>query len=165
MLRQRALALLQNLIPAKVGKRMFRSESLLPLDAPLLGYVRLPAEDFCRGWAFRVGMCFADALDLSLDRRVKSKTPYYQWTQGSRFRFTEGYQLARADGERLFIVLEALEAEPAAPGSPRVPGRVVLQEFVRREGPSIWKKSRHLTMTQDDLVRMLIVGSHEPKSR
>ena len=41
-------------------------------------------------WAYHVGYCFRDAIDLQFERRMKDKKPYMVWTQGHIIHFKEG---------------------------------------------------------------------------
>ena len=49
-------------------------------------------------WAYDVGYCFREALDLSFDKRFKDKKPFYTWTQGFRIYFKEGDLLTSKKG-------------------------------------------------------------------
>lgn len=141
----------------KEGRRQ-RGTTLLCRPEPLEEYRRMTDEEFCRGWVFRLGPHFADALDITLDRRMRAKKPYHVWTQGTGFHFRQGYTIHRADNEQVIQIQEAKAAVPGTAGVERDPGFVRAQFYVPNSGQFIWRKDALRDMTQDELVRYLIAG-------
>lgn len=111
---EKALALLRGLTPATITKRPQRETTLLALGGPAPeGYGPLPDQGLFAGWAFRMGTWFCSSLDIVLQRKLRDKTPYHAWTQGSLFHFRVGYTMPRLDGGLLLQVSEARPAIPA----------------------------------------------------
>ncbi|MDL2279048.1 hypothetical protein LJC15_00090 [Desulfovibrio sp. OttesenSCG-928-G11] len=154
---EHAIRLLQELLQPQ-EKRNTRNTALLCRTESLEEYRRISEEEFCRGWSYRLGPHFAEALDLSLDRRVKKKIPYFVWTQGSAFKFKAGYVLHKADGSVLIQIQEAQNAVPAKGGIKRDPGMVRLQFYIPGQDGRLWQKGLLTDMSQDDFVRYLITG-------
>lgn len=135
-----------------------RGTALLGLTGPCEGYKPLPDNEFCQGWAFKVGTHFADALDISLQRRLRNKQPYYIWTQGSAFSFKPGYTLQKSSGETLVQVVEAKSAIPARTDEERDPGLVLVEFHQAGSRPGTWCKHGICHLSQDEFVRFLITG-------
>ncbi len=49
-----------------------------------------PQYTLTKGWIFCLPSSFRDALDIKYQKRVKDKKPYWTWTQGRLFSFSEG---------------------------------------------------------------------------
>ncbi len=150
-----ALRILKDATTPKDKQR--RGTELITCLEPKEGYGPLP-EDFCQGWAFKLGPSFADALDIIFQQRKRNKKSYSVWTQGSRFDFKQGYTIHSTDGKTVVQVAEASPVEPGGGGIKRDPGKIELKFYSAQDGPKIWKLERTETMTQDDLVRLLILG-------
>ncbi|EOE6052908.1 TPA: hypothetical protein ACYHOP_000239 [Vibrio cholerae] len=59
-------------------------------------------------WAFHVGYCFRDALDLQYLKRKRDKKNVYLWTQGPIISFKEGDMLVKKTGDIALQVKNAL---------------------------------------------------------
>lgn len=154
-----ALRLLDLLLADQTrGQRSMRGTTLLCRPEPLEEYRCMTDEEFCQGWAYRLGPHFVDALDIALDRRMRDKKPYYAWTQGTRFAFKVGHTLHRTDESGVVQVMEAKEASSARDGVTREPGSVRVQVYAPAAEPTIWEKTSVLNVTQDAFVRYLITG-------
>ncbi len=177
---EHALRLLDDVLLApRAGARTLRSEQLLCRLEPLIEYASISPDEFCRGWAFSVGACFADALDCKLQQRTKDGQKYWLWTQGNMFAFRTGYTFhdtAIASGEPWGVTLtrlsysltitEAISCSTQTHESPRNPGLVTFQ--VHRpdrpgaaDGQALRPYGETRTVTQDEFLRILIVGLPE----
>lgn len=123
-----------------------------------------PESDHEEGWHMAVPSCFNDALDIRLNFGVNRG-----WTQSGCFAFKQGdvlYDTPRAYTvwsealQHINLSLQITAASPAgeAKGGGRTPGTVTCDFFSpNRDRTQLVRRGTH-SMTQDDLVRMLIVG-------
>lgn len=96
-----------------------------------------------------------------------------KWTQGSWFHFEEGdtlYDSPKAylpwNLNNFRICLDIRRASPAEPpnGTDRIaryPGAIIFDVLIPNEQRTQLVKHRETTMSQDDFVRMLIIGPPE----
>lgn len=175
--REAALKIWSDLTRRTVDKKQFRSDEAF-IASP---HARKPLatlspenwpEGWCKGWAFTIQPTLATALDIQLTPRVTDKQSSLEWSQGSRFDFREGYTLHDAPeawtlpwGEALphiansLQITSAIPAEPANTGSPRNTGQVTFQLYrPNAERTALERRGNPYTVSQDDFVRILIVG-------
>jgi len=122
------------------------------------------------GWAFCVPSAFRSALDIKLTQRKVDGKPVMMWTQGSTFDFSAGdtiYDSPRAyepwDLSTFSICLDIRRASPTQPPNgtdrkSRYPGTVIFDVLTPNDVRSKLEKRRETTLTQDEFVRMLILG-------
>ena len=153
-----ALKLLDLLIADAGTGKQARGTMLLSCVNAREGYARIPEEEFCPEWVYTVGPHFADALDISLQRRKRDKKDYHVWTQGTAFAFRDGYTIHKTDGSMAVQVMAGKSATPARDGVKRDPGSVLAQTYTRADDSGAWKAAQLLSGSQDDFVRYLICG-------
>ena len=154
---QRDAALLKKLITETPCSRQARGFTLLGTSSPMEEGQPFP-ENFCKGWAFKSGRHYANALDILYQIRKHNKKSYAFWTQGTKFYFKEGYTTERHDMTMAVQVKKAHEAIPQTETSARDPGVVQAAVYIPADPPQIWKYSHSLDITQDDFVHLLITG-------
>jgi hypothetical protein len=131
-------------------------------------------------WFMFVPEVLNPALDIAKTARIAGNGEEMVWTQGSRFTFSAGdilyddpaaYSMwgsALLKIKRAFRVEMAIPAEPRhrpakdQPVVPRTPGYVKFSELVPSNDRTRLDLARTLTMTQDEFVRVLIVGFPAP---
>lgn len=132
-------------------------------------------------WAFCVPPYFNDALDIRLMERVQVKNKkiirrYLEWSQGSLFGFSLGdviYDVyldpKQCWAEHLKVLNIALQFKQAASAdlsgegdsAYRFPGHVECAVFTPNGTRSEIIERGRITMTQDELVRVLIAGPNK----
>lgn len=121
------------------------------------------------GWHFCVPGAFRTALDIVQTPRIVEGISEMRWTQGSWFHFREGdtiYDSVNANQawnpKNVQVCLDIRKAAPAKPaganGDPRVEGTVILDVLTPNESGSRLEKRKQVAVTQDEFVRILILG-------
>lgn len=171
--RQASLAVLSEcmslVLPGEDRTKEPRIESLIARfsEQALVGAENL---EFASGWFFCLRPCFRAALDIQRTPRKIDKKTEMVWTQGSRFHFKNGdtlYDSPRAysawnlNNFRLCIdVTAGAPAQPpvAAESAVRDCGFVAFNILVPDASNTKLMQHAAKTMSQDDFVKMLIVG-------
>jgi hypothetical protein len=126
--------------------------------------------EYAAGWRFCVPSSFREALDIKLTPRIVRGTTTMKWTQGSWFHFAEGdtlYDSQKAylpwDLKNFQICLDIRRASPAKPPNTtdrpaRYPGVVIFDVLTPNEERTDLLKRREMAISQDEFVKLLIVG-------
>jgi uncharacterized cupin superfamily protein len=149
----------------KVSGRQQRIDELVAT----FGAQRRSAMECAVGWYFCVPGSFRAALDIGLTPRMIDGKSEMRWTQGSWFHFEEGdkiYDSVKAykawNPKNIQICLDIRKASPAKPasakGDPRIAGTVILDVLMPNEMQTQLEKRKQVVVTQDEFVRILIVG-------
>lgn len=142
------------------------------LDELIADFNKSPASpvESAAGWHFCVRSSFRAALDIKLTPRQVGGKTMMKWTQGSWFHFEEGdtlYDSAKAylpwNLENFGMCLDITRASPAQPpnGADRVtrdPGAIIFDVLTPNKKGTQLVKRRKTTMSQDDFVKLLIIG-------
>lgn len=173
------LVLLDSLTPLRIKKRQLRGFDLLAAPGLRPNQSQWPQRwpHWCAGWAFAIHPAMATALDIQLKPRVVEKKSTLEWTQGSAFDFREGYTIHDAPeawnlpwGEALKHIGYSLKIVDAIPASPanatrdeaRFSGEVTFQIYRPNADCTVLQThGEPRTVSQDDFVRLLIVGLPE----
>jgi hypothetical protein len=135
-------------------------------------------EDISEGedWAFIIPNCFNDALDIKKTLRIKNKKnkeKHKIWTQGSTFFFKTGdifYNKKEAYTDWPKAISEELCAIQVVSGKSSTPGKngqneknrdkgeVSFTVFRNHKNENILKKEETRFVTQDDFIKILILG-------
>ena len=120
-------------------------------------------------WSMYLPFSFNDALDIRKTVRVSAKNPI--WTQGANFSFSAGdiiYNIpagysvwteALQKIDRCFKVTKAMPATPPMSNLPRHSGLVAYDVLTPNEDKTALSLVRSCAVTQDEFVRILIVGA------
>jgi hypothetical protein len=172
--RQHALKILERCLQL-VGNEELESGRTQRLDELLADFklqdksARAPVE-CASGWRFCVPSAFRAALDIKLTPRTENGSTVMKWTQGSRFHFEQGHTLydsAKAyrpwDLRNFQVCLDVQRAAPAQPPNSgdrgaRDAGTVIFDVLTPDEQGAQLVKRHEEAMSQDDFVRLLIVG-------
>jgi hypothetical protein len=153
-----------------------RAEALTTLAELIEGSVRrakrslklLRSTDEENAWFMYLPSVFNHALDIRETERVGSSQAV--WTQGANFSFAKGdmiydtqlaYQVWATALREIRICIQVSEATAATSpggGSPRNPGSVAFNLMAPNEHRNAVKLVRTHKVTQDEFVRLLIVG-------
>lgn len=132
-------------------KRSSRSTDLI---VPKVSYCKDTGQGSLNNefWAYKVGYCFRDALDLVYTERIKvvdkKKTIHFEWTQGSIIYFKEGDLLSSATG--------CLQVYSSAPmGWDNINNKMYQGFVLYRKFPG---DEKLFTVTQMEFLAMLVFG-------
>ena len=129
--------------------------------------------DHAAGWFFCVPTSFRNALDIRLTARKIGGESKMIWTQGPWFHFQAGdtiYDSPRAylpwDVKNFTLCLDIKRASPARPpdganSSMEYSGTVIFDVLTRNDPGAHLVKRSERALTQDDFVRLLILGPPE----
>lgn len=121
-------------------------------------------------WAFIVPKCFNDTLDIKKTIRSNNKEKHEIWTQGSTFYFKTGdifynkreayTDWPKAISDRLCAiqVVSGKSSVPGKNGKSRDKGEVTYTVYYGCKKENVLKKEGKHTTSQDDFVKMLILG-------
>ena len=147
--------------------RQLRLDELIA-DFTLSDDQSLPRKAFDQSWAFCVPTCFRAALDIKQTTRNIDGKSEIVWTQGPWFDFSEGdtfydsvkaYKPWNLSNVRICLaVRKATPTQPAGNGKARSPGTVIFDILTPNRDRTELKIRRQKASTQDDFVRLLIVG-------
>lgn len=117
------------------------------------------------GWMFAIKESFKIALDIRLTERVKDKKTYWVWTQGTNFKFKQGYTLYNSpegwphpNVTAWVQVTEAMDTTPATQHTEGSSGLVIFDLYFRHIDGSAIKDDRPKICNQAEFVTFLKTG-------
>jgi len=142
------------------------------LDELLCDFVTCKSSglDHADGWHFCIPASFRAALDIKWTRRKVNGKQTMKWTQGSWFHFEEGdtiYDSPKAYGKwdlnDVQVCVDIRRASPAKPAGAanreaRYAGTVIFDVLTPNDERTQLVKRQQMVMSQDEFIRMLIVG-------
>ena len=118
------------------------------------------------GWTFAVKDSFGRALDIHLTERIKFGKHYWVWTQGTNYKFKQGYTLYNSpegwphpNVTTWVQITEASDVVPETKHSTGHPGLVIFDLYYRNIDGSAIKDDSPKICTQAEFVHFLRTGT------